>query len=318
MIRCESRNCSRMRRRAVSIDRRHRPRTPATDCGSEKRWGPSSRQICARRAAWAPVSLVPRRDGTVGHFPHLVERAKPGLIAVTPAGARFVDEAGSYYDFMAALFAALPAGAPVEAWLVCDHRFIRRYGLGHAMPAPLPLGPSLRSGYLKRGRTIAELARACGLPEARAGCHRGNVQPRCMRGSRSSLRSRGHAVRPRGRRSAAAPQSERGAGRARTVLRRESSAGEPRDIRRTAHRRRRARARRTRDGDTGALRVRRRHGERHGRALSQRRHHARAGDDVSATSPPIIWRRRRLQPESSGSYSRATSAISRNARSAAR
>jgi len=35
-------------------------------------------------------------------------------------------------------------------------------------------------------------------------------------------------------------------------------------------------------------------------------------------SPPIIWRRRRLQPESSGSYSRATSAISRNARSAAR
>ena len=33
------------------------------------------------------------------------------------------------------------------------------------MPAPLSLGPSLRSGYLKRGRTIAELARACGLPE---------------------------------------------------------------------------------------------------------------------------------------------------------
>lgn len=88
------------------------------------------------------------------------------MIAVTPRGARFVNEAGSYYDFMSALFAAVPAGAPAEAWLVCDHRFIRRYGLGHAMPAPLPLGPSLRSGYLKRGRTIAELARACNLPEA--------------------------------------------------------------------------------------------------------------------------------------------------------
>jgi hypothetical protein len=109
------------------------------------------------------VSLVPRRDGSTGHFPHLLERAKPGLIAVTPAGARFVNEAGSYHDFMSALFASIPAGAPVEAWLVCDHRFIRRYGLGHAMPAPLPLGPSLRSGYLKRGRTIAELARACNL-----------------------------------------------------------------------------------------------------------------------------------------------------------
>jgi succinate dehydrogenase/fumarate reductase flavoprotein subunit len=149
--------------------REHRSAAPASNTGDGLRLGEAVGAVVETDlragAAWAPVSLVPRRDGTVGHFPHLVERAKPGLIAVTPAGARFVDEAGSYYDFMAALFAALPAGAPVEAWLVCDHRFIRRYGLGHAMPAPLSLGPSLRSGYLKRGRTIAELARACGLPE---------------------------------------------------------------------------------------------------------------------------------------------------------
>ena len=98
-------------------------------------------------AGWAPVSLVPRRDGSVGHFPHLIERAKPGIIAVTRAGKRFVSEAGSYHDFMTALFAAIRPGDPVEAWLVCDHRFIRRYGLGHVRPAPMPLRPSLRSGY---------------------------------------------------------------------------------------------------------------------------------------------------------------------------
>jgi succinate dehydrogenase/fumarate reductase flavoprotein subunit len=86
--------------------------------------------------AWAPVSLVPRADGSVGHFPHLIERAKPGLIAVTRAGRRFANEADSYYDVMQALFQAVPAGAPVEAWLICDHRFIRRYGLGHVRPAP--------------------------------------------------------------------------------------------------------------------------------------------------------------------------------------
>ena len=34
-------------------------------------------------AAMAPVSLVPRPDGSVAHFPHLIERGKPGLIAVT-------------------------------------------------------------------------------------------------------------------------------------------------------------------------------------------------------------------------------------------
>ncbi|MBL8383421.1 MAG: FAD-binding protein [Burkholderiales bacterium] len=120
----------------------------------------------AAAGAWAPVSLVRRADGSVGHFPHLIERGKPGLIAVTRAGRRFVNEAGSYYDFMEALFAALPAGAPVEAWLVCDHRFIRRYGLGHVKPAPLPLGPSLRSGYLQRGATLAALAARCGIDAA--------------------------------------------------------------------------------------------------------------------------------------------------------
>jgi succinate dehydrogenase/fumarate reductase flavoprotein subunit len=117
-------------------------------------------------AGWAPVSLVPRADGGVGHFPHLIERAKPGLIAVNRAGQRFVNEAGSYCDFMSALFALTPAGEPVEAWLLCDHRFIRRYGLGHAKPAPMPLGPSRRSGYLRRGRSIAALAQACGLDAA--------------------------------------------------------------------------------------------------------------------------------------------------------
>ena len=114
-------------------------------------------------AGWAPVSKVTRRDGSVGIFPHLMERAKPGAIAVTRAGRRFVDEAGSYHDFMAALFAALPSGEPVEAWLLCDQRFIRRYGLGHVRPLPFPLGPSLRSGYLQRGDSIAALASACGI-----------------------------------------------------------------------------------------------------------------------------------------------------------
>lgn len=114
-------------------------------------------------AAWAPVSLVPRRDGSVGRFPHLIDRAKPGLIAVTRTGRRFVNEAGSYHDVMRGLFAAIPAGEAIEAWLICDHRFQRRYGLGMSRPAPLPLFPWLRNGYLKRGTTPAALAQACGI-----------------------------------------------------------------------------------------------------------------------------------------------------------
>jgi succinate dehydrogenase/fumarate reductase flavoprotein subunit len=120
----------------------------------------------AQAAALAPVSLVPRADGSVGHFPHLIERAKPGLIAVRRDGRRFVNEADSYHDFMRALLAATPAGEPVEAWLVCDARFIRRFGLGAVKPAPMPMGRMLANGYLKRGRTLAELAAACGVDAA--------------------------------------------------------------------------------------------------------------------------------------------------------
>jgi len=117
----------------------------------------------AQAAALAPVSLVPRAEGSFAHFPHLIERAKPGLIAVTRSGQRFTNEADSYHDFMQNLLAALPPGEPVQAWLVCDHAFVRHYGLGAAKPAPMPLGPMLANGYLKRGKTIAELATVCGI-----------------------------------------------------------------------------------------------------------------------------------------------------------
>lgn len=148
----------------------HRSAAPLTNTGDGLRLaeavGARVQSFDFSNAAWAPVSLVPRRDGSVGRFPHLIDRAKPGLIAVTRHGERFVNEAGSYHDFMRGLFAALPDGEPVEAWLICDHRFQRRYGLGMSRPAPLPQGPWLRNGYLRRGRTVTELAAACGIDAA--------------------------------------------------------------------------------------------------------------------------------------------------------
>ena len=116
-------------------------------------------------AAWVPVSLVPRGDGTSGPFPHFVDRSKPGVIAVTRNGSRFVNESDSYHDFVQAMVAATP-GEEHCAWFLCDHPTLRRYGLGFAKPFPLPLTPYLRSGYLRRGRTLAELAAATGIDAA--------------------------------------------------------------------------------------------------------------------------------------------------------
>jgi succinate dehydrogenase/fumarate reductase flavoprotein subunit len=114
-------------------------------------------------AAWVPVSRVPRGDGSFGLFPHFIDRAKPGVIAVTRKGTRFVNEANSYHDFIQALFRACAGEREISAWLVTDHRALRAYGLGFVKPRPLPLGPHLASGYLKRGATTAALAAACGI-----------------------------------------------------------------------------------------------------------------------------------------------------------
>lgn len=119
---------------------------------------------CTKDAcAWSPVSLVPLTNGDVGRFPHLIGRAKPGFIAVDRHAKRFANEANSYHDFIAALLAATPAGEEVSAWLICDHPAQRRYGLGWARPFPFPLRKAVRNGYVKKGRTLGELARVCGL-----------------------------------------------------------------------------------------------------------------------------------------------------------
>lgn len=119
-------------------------------------------------AAWVPVSRVPRGDGSVGLFPHFIDRAKPGVIAVDDEGRRFCNEADSYHDFGRALLARSRGRAgEVGAWLLADHRAIRRYGLGWAKPFPVPLGPALRAGYLKQAPTIGALARLIGVDPAR-------------------------------------------------------------------------------------------------------------------------------------------------------
>jgi succinate dehydrogenase/fumarate reductase flavoprotein subunit len=127
--------------------------------------GAAIEQDLPHAAAWVPVSRVARRDGTTGLFPHFIDRAKPGVIAVTRAGRRFVNEANSYHDFVQGLVAAVGRGEPT-AFLLADHRAIRRYGLGFAKAFPLPLGPYLRSGYLLRGDTIAALAARAGIDAA--------------------------------------------------------------------------------------------------------------------------------------------------------
>lgn len=114
-------------------------------------------------AAWVPASVTTRADGSKGVMPHFIDRAKPGVIAVTPKGVRFANEGNSYHDFVQAMVAACQGEKEVSAWLLCDHKALRAYGLGCVAPAPLPIGRHLRSGYLQSGDTVAELAARIGV-----------------------------------------------------------------------------------------------------------------------------------------------------------
>ena len=114
-------------------------------------------------AFWVPVSTFERADGTPAMFPHTVtDRAKPGLIAVNCEGRRFVNEAVSYHEFVRAQLRDPQRAIP--AWLICDSRFLWKYGLGRVRPFALSTRAERASGYLKKASTLGALAEALGLP----------------------------------------------------------------------------------------------------------------------------------------------------------
>ncbi len=113
---------------------------------------------------WMPCSIrrAPggnERDDSV--WPHIIlDRAKPGLIAVNSRGERFVNESDSYHDFVMGMLRDGGNGPSVPAHLIVDAAFIHEYGLGLLMPARSAsrIAEFERAGYLVKGETLAELA----------------------------------------------------------------------------------------------------------------------------------------------------------------
>jgi succinate dehydrogenase/fumarate reductase flavoprotein subunit len=154
-----------MRREHMPHAEVHRSMAPVTDTGDGIALGLSVggalRDDNIGAAFWTPVSVLKKPDGSETQFPHLIlDRAKPGLIAVDGKGNRFVNEATSYHGFVEGMHAS---GA-VPAFLVCDSVFLRKYGLGLVHPGLKTPKAFVEAGYLHEGDSIAALAGRIGVP----------------------------------------------------------------------------------------------------------------------------------------------------------
>jgi 3-oxosteroid 1-dehydrogenase len=116
---------------------------------------------------WMPCSILRRSDGTLSIWPHiLLDRSKPGLIAVNVAGRRFVNESDSYHDFVMSMLRANETTPSVPAYLICDRSFIRDYGIGLVHPGTKNLSSFIDAGYLIEAPTLRALAGTIGADAA--------------------------------------------------------------------------------------------------------------------------------------------------------
>jgi|TARA_B110000503_G_scaffold85695_1_gene130412 succinate dehydrogenase/fumarate reductase flavoprotein subunit len=114
---------------------------------------------------WAPVSHRKRPDGSTAVFPHFVlDRGKPGLLAVDPTGKRFVNEATTYHLFGKALSTALKKFPGRGCFFICDDLFIKKYGLGMVRPKRIGLQSAIKNGYIVNAKTLEELALKIKIP----------------------------------------------------------------------------------------------------------------------------------------------------------
>lgn len=110
-------------------------------------------------AFWSPGSMRRHADGSQTLWVHgHMDRGKPGFLAVDASGRRFANEAESYHDVVVAMYKSRQGVQGIPAYFICDHKFLRQFGMGLVRPVISRIAPFLKDKYLVKGNSIEELA----------------------------------------------------------------------------------------------------------------------------------------------------------------
>jgi 3-oxosteroid 1-dehydrogenase len=110
------------------------------------------------------ITLTP--DGAEVHPMVQGEVSSPHSMIVDQTGVRYLREAGSYMKYCQDVFARNKIAPAIPSWLVFDSQFMAKYMVAGTMPGTKKPQAWFDSGFLKKGDTLAALARACGMNTA--------------------------------------------------------------------------------------------------------------------------------------------------------
>jgi 3-oxosteroid 1-dehydrogenase len=103
-----------------------------------------------------------------GHEPAGIQMqlAKPHAFLVDQTGIRYLNEGGSYMEFCQRMLARHKIAPAIPSWWIMDTNYLQKHMLAATMPGVDKPRLWTDSGYLRKGKTIEELAQACGIDPA--------------------------------------------------------------------------------------------------------------------------------------------------------
>lgn len=110
---------------------------------------------------FAPISLhCPKAEPLRRYHHFAIDRSKPGPIIVVQDGLRFANDSEPYQEIVTTMHNK----GNKKAFFIADRTFLRKYGMGMALPSPYPVFHLIKQGYLIQASTLQELGVKINVP----------------------------------------------------------------------------------------------------------------------------------------------------------